>query len=279
MENKIETHYGSANLLDKIKHGLEKAGKDTDALELKDLSIIDQLHTGGHIASIFLAEKADLHQGTKVLDAGCGIGGSSRLLAEKFKCSVTGIDLVEQFIDTAEFLTKSTGITGDINFSQVSILKTPFEDNFFDCIWCQHTLMNIQDKEAAFLEFKRLLRPDGVFVMHEVVQGENSHDKIHLPVPWADRHSLSFLNSWEETDSLLNSMGFICKFQSDQTQQAKIWWHKVKTATEKIAGRDRPLGPHIIFGDNGKFFGNTMTANLDEHMIKVVMAIYCNKKA
>ncbi len=190
MKNKIESHYGSIDLLNKIKQGLKKAGKDPDALELKDLSVIDQLHTGGHIATISLAEEANLYKETKILDAGCGIGGSSRLLVQKFKCSVTGIDLVKQFIEAAEFLTKSTGISGDIHFREMSILETSFADNFFDCIWCQHTLMNIEDKKAAFFEFKRLLKPDGILVMHEVVQGENSDDKIHLPVPWAAHPSL-----------------------------------------------------------------------------------------
>ncbi len=276
MKDKIETHYGSENLLEKIKIGLEKAGKNPDKLELKDLSVIDQLHTGGHIATLLLAEKAELNrmQGIKILDAGCGIGGTSRLLSKEFNCSVTGIDLVDKFIDTAKFLTNSTGLGDNIDFMQMNVLETSFADNSFDCIWCQHTLMNIEDKASAFSEFKRILKPKGKLVLHEIVKGNNNNGKIHLPVPWADSPHLSFLNSMEETISMLHDTGFSEEFHADHTEQAKIWWNKVKSATEKTGGKTRPLGPHIIFGENGKFFGQTMAANLNENLIRVVAAVY-----
>ncbi len=272
----METHYGSDDLLKKIKKGLEKAGKNPDKLELKDLAVIDQLHTGGHIASLKLAEKAGLKREMKILDAGCGIGGTSRLLSKQFNCSVTGIDLVEKFIDAAKFLTKSTGMEKNIIFFPMSILATSFADNSFDCIWCQHTLMNIKEKASAFSEFKRLLKPGGILVLHEVIKGKNQDDKIHLPVPWADSPSLSFLISKKEMNKFAEDAGFVSEFNQDQTEQAKIWWHKVKSVTEKAAGKTRPLGPHIIFGKNGKFFGQTMTANLNENIIKVIAAVYCN---
>lgn len=276
MKNQIETHYGSDDLLEKIRQGLEKAGKNPDELELKDLAVIDQLHTGGHIASLKLAEKAGLDREMKILDAGCGIGGTSRLLSKEFKCSIIGIDLVQKFIDAAHFLTKSTGMGKNNEFFQMSILETSFEDNSFDCIWCQHTLMNIKDKKSAFSEFKRILKPKGKLVLHEVLKGENKDKQIHLPVPWADSPSLSFLISQEEMNELADDAGFISEFSEDQTEQAKTWWNKVKSVTEKAAGKTRPLGPHIIFGENGKFFGQTMTENLNESLIKIAAAVYLN---
>jgi len=276
VKNKIETHYGSDDLLEKIRKGLEKAGKNPDKLELKDLAVIDQLHTGGHLASLMLAEKANIDQSMEILDAGCGIGGTSRLLSKEFKCRATGIDLVSKFIDAAEFLTKSTGMEKNNKFFQMSIFETSFADNSFDCIWCQHILMNIKEKESAFSEFKRLLKPGGVLVLHEVIKGENKNENIHLPVPWADRPSLSFLISQKEMNALADDAGFESQFNQDQTEEAKIWWNKIKSVTEKAAGKTRPLGPHIIFGENGKFFSRTMTANLNENMIKVMAAVYCN---
>ncbi len=279
MKNKIQTHYGSDDLLEKIKNALEKAGKNPDKLALKDLSVIDQLHTGGHLASMELAEKARIKQNMKILDAGCGIGGTSRLLAKKFNSNLIGIDLVEKFIDAAEFLTKSTGLGHRVKFLQMSIPETSFEDDSFDCIWCQHTLMNIDDKHAAFTEFSRILKPGGILVLHEIIRGNNTDAEIYFPVPWADRPYLSFLISMEKTVSMLEDSGFELNFYEDQTKQAKQWWNKVKAAAKKNVDNPRPLGPHIIFGENGKLFGKTMSSNLDENLIKVVAAVYFNKKS
>lgn len=288
MEKEIASYYTSKDLTSRVAIALKKAGKDPEKLTLKDLSVIDQLHTGGHLATLELAKKANLHQENKILDAGCGIGGSSRLLAKEIRCSVTGIDLVDEFIDAANFLTKSTGFDNLVNFLQGDIINSGLPDNSFDCVWCQHTLMNIDDKKALFAEFRRVLSASkkgdkGKLVLHEVVKGEeSSFNKIHLPVPWADDHSISFLLPWNEIDALLKDAGFTCLFHRDLTDQAKVWWQKVKSAGKNFslkADNPRPLGPHIIFGKNGSLFGNTMSANLEDPvlkkgLIKVMEAVY-----
>jgi len=81
MESEIKNHYNSDDLTQTIKTALLKAGKDLSNLELKDLSPIDQIHTGGARTSIELFKKTRLSPDALVLDAGCGLGGSSRLLA------------------------------------------------------------------------------------------------------------------------------------------------------------------------------------------------------
>ncbi|MFO7748754.1 MAG: class I SAM-dependent methyltransferase [Desulfobacteraceae bacterium] len=272
MEKTIAAHYGSDNLKQKIISALEDAGKDPDHLALKDLSVIDQLHTGGHRATLALAEKAGLGKKTRIFDAGCGIGGSSRLLAQAVNGPVTGMDLVDEFIDAAQFLTQSTGFESRINFITGDICGTGLEDSSFDCVWCQHTLMNIKDKKSAFDEFRRILAPNGTLVLHEVVKGDNG--PIHLPVPWADDPAISFLDDWETIKNLIIQAGFTPLFHRDLTDQAREWWQKVKGAGQKATETPRPLGPHIIFGKNGPLFGTTMDANLQENRIKVMEAVF-----
>jgi len=272
MEKTVESHYTSENLTERITEALSNAGKDPEKLRLKDLSVIDQLHTGGHRATLDLAEKAGLTEKDRVLDVGCGIGGSSRVLAETTGCFVTGIDLVDPFVQAARFLTRSTGLKDLNRFEQGDIVHTDFPDHSFDCIWCQHTLMNIKDKAALFAEFKRLLAPQGKLVIHEVVKGET--DRIHLPVPWADDHGISFLKPWEEINLILTRAGFKQIYYQDLTDQAKQWWQRVKAAFQKMPEKPRPLGPHILFGNNGTYFGITMDANLQENRIRVVEAVF-----
>ncbi len=271
MEKKVEDHYRSDDLIDRIKRALEATGKDPERLEVKDLSIIDQLHTGGHLATLELAEKCQLKPDMMILDAGCGIGGTSRLLKKTVQCTVFGMDLVDIFIDVARQLTAACGMDESIRFETGDILSSPFQDKLFDCVWCQHILMNIADKEGAFKEFHRVLKPGGMLVLHEVVKGAN--EPVHLPVPWADSLSISFLEPWNQLESALKKSGFIHQSYQDVTDKAILWWERVKSAGAEIKRDSRPLGPHLIFGENGWQFGNTMTANIKENRIRVIEAI------
>ncbi len=276
MQKNITDHYGSDDLTSKIFSALVKAGKEPNNLEIKDTSIIDQLHTGGHLATLELAKKVGIYPEYQILDAGCGIGGSSRLLAKTFQCQVTGIDIVPQFIDVANQLAKSTKTDEKVNFICGDITKTGLLNSSFDLIWCQHTLMNIEPKSDTFAEFKRLLKPGGLMVLHEIVKG--SGVDIYLPVPWAATFDISFLISWKEMEQLIIDNGFNCHFMEDSSDKAKLWWEKVNTAflKNKEISSMPPLGPHIIFGENGRLFGHTMSNNFKEDRIRLIEAVYVN---
>ena len=271
-ESKIKDHYHSDRLLQKIKDALQKAGKDLTRLELKDLAPVDQLHTGGALSSIELFRRAGLLPDERVLDAGCGTGGSSRLLAKEFHCRVTGLDLSDVFIESAMFLTKCTGLEERVGFREGSVTALPFDDNAFDAVLCQHILMNIEDKAAAVKEFYRVLKPGGKLVLHEISQGLGQG--ICYPVPWASKASLSFLEPWEDLACIIQQAGFEKAFVSDESRKASLWWEKVKKASETHTQRPDSLGPGIVFGENAIFFGQNMTANFKNNAICLVEALF-----
>ncbi|WP_457553774.1 class I SAM-dependent methyltransferase [Desulfobacula sp.] len=271
MESKIKKHYNSDNLTQTIKTALIKSGKDLSALELKDLSPIDQIHTGGAVASINLLKKASLSHNTKILDAGCGIGGSSRLLAHKFGYQVVGIDLADKFIEAATFLTQITGLEKNVIFQQGSILEMPFEDHYFDAVLCQHVLMNIKNKPRAVKEFFRVLKPGGKLIIHEITKGKNDH--LIFPVPWAKEPAISFLEPWETLSSFLEKQGFESLFSSDETAAAIALWEKINTIRQTKKPRPNALGLDLVFGGMAKFFGRNMHANFSSNAICLVEAI------
>jgi sarcosine/dimethylglycine N-methyltransferase len=280
MEEKIINHYSGTSqsggdLKDRIVTALTGAGKDLENLVLKDLSVIDQLHTGGYLATYDIFEKANLNPGAKVLDAGCGIGGSSRLLAKKFQFKVTGIDIVDEFILTADFLTdlvaNNTSLKDLIEFKQGSVLELPLPECTYDAVLSQHILMNIKEKEILFKEFNRVLKPGALLLLHEVVQKKEG--VIDLPVPWATSHDISFLNTWDELLSTSKNADFELVYYSDKKEQAEKWWVKVREVTERFSNHPRPLGSHIIFGENGKMFGKTMASNVQKGLISVAEAV------
>ena len=271
MEAQVQDHYNSDNLTENIKNALIRAGKDLARLDPKDIGIIDQLHTGGAPASIKLLKKAELGPDEFVLDAGCGIGGSSRLIAGQFNCRAIGVDLAQKFIEAANFLNKCTGLEDKVKFQQGSILNLEFQDNTFDAVLCQHVLMNIEDKNAVINEFYRVLKPGGKLILHEVTKGSN--DDFYFPVPWASKSSISFLQPWNTLADILDNQGLKTLTYSDESETSFALWERVKKATEKRVFNTIDLGSGLVFGENARFFGENMYKNLKENSVCLIESI------
>ena len=271
MESQVKEHYNSDNLTENINIALIKAGKDIANLDPKDISIIDQLHVGGALASIKLLKKAGLDADAFVLDAGCGIGGSSRLITQLFSCRVTGVDLAQKFIEAANFLTKCTGLDSKTKFKQGSVLELEFADNLFDAVLCQHVLMNIEDKTAAIKEFFRVLKPGGKLILHEVTKG--SDVEIEFPVPWASESSISFVQPWDTLSGILKTQGFKTLMYADESDAALSWQEKAKNAVKKRVFNTQDLGPGLVFGNIAQFFPKNMYNNLKNNAVCLIESV------
>lgn len=266
----VQEHYAPRDLVANIQAGLKKTGKDVNFLNPKDLASVDQLHTGGAPATLSLLKKsagaAGLPENASILDAGCGLGGTSRLMTNNYR--VTGIDISATFIEAARQLSLWCGL--DIDFHQGSILDLPFDANSFDAVLCQHILMNIQDKKTALGEIFRVLKPGGTLMFHEICRGTGPPPA--MPVPWAKDPCISFLVPWKELKTLVSQLQFKPKYFSDATQAAGDWWQMVNTATAK--DQSRPLGPKLVFGENASFFGPNMEKNFKLCAIQCVEAVF-----
>lgn len=90
----------------------------------------------------------------QILDAGCGSGIYSRLLASK-GAIVTGVDISKEMLKIAK--NESEGIN-NIKYVQANLYELPFKSNSFDLIICTYVLENIEKLEAVFSEFSRVLK-------------------------------------------------------------------------------------------------------------------------
>src|SRR5262249_56354153 len=77
----IVGHYGAEDLVNRIMRALAAAGYNTVSPTVEMLNLIDQVQGGGLNSTKVQAEMAGVEKDMRILDAGCGVGGSSRYLA------------------------------------------------------------------------------------------------------------------------------------------------------------------------------------------------------
>jgi tocopherol O-methyltransferase len=106
-----------------------------------------------------------VRQAKQILDVGCGIGGSSLYLAQKFDASVSGITLSPVQASRATERAKEAGLATQVQFQVADALDMPFADNTFDFVWSMESGEHMPDKEKFLQECYRVLKPGGIFLM------------------------------------------------------------------------------------------------------------------
>ena len=111
-----------------------------------------------------LIRRANLAQGVRILDVGCGMGGSSIHLAKKLKALVTGITISPVQLDMAREAAEREDVR--VNFELMDADNMVFPDTeMFDCIWSIEAISHFSDKEKFFREATKLLVPGGTIAM------------------------------------------------------------------------------------------------------------------
>jgi MPBQ/MSBQ methyltransferase len=151
----------------------------------------------------FLAAKADfvaemvswggldkLPTGATLLDVGCGIGGSSRILARDYGFAVTGITISPKQVARAKELTPP-----DVNarFLVDDAMALSFPDESFDVVWSIEAGPHMPDKAVFAQELLRVLKPGGVLV----VADWNQRDDRQKPLNFWERPVMrQLLDQW-----------------------------------------------------------------------------------
>ena len=100
-----------------------------------------------------------LPPGSRVLDVGCGIGGSARILAREYGLEVLGISISPAQIARARALTPST--LRHCRFAVMDALALELEDGSFDAVWSVEACPHMPDKQRYADELLRVLKPGG----------------------------------------------------------------------------------------------------------------------
>ena len=248
-ELEVSTHYQHGSLIKVIEEGFNHQGKTPSDISLDDMSVIDEFHIGGRQASEEFLDQLQLQERSLVLDVGCGLGGPARFVASRFGCLVSGIDLTHEYVDTGNILSNWVGLDKKVVLQQGSAMTLPFPDGQFDAAYMMHVGMNIVDKKSLFVEVFKVLKPDGIFGIYDVMQIGSG--EMQYPAPWAASKNTSSLASPQDYQTGLKEAGFNILATRERGDFAIEFFENMKRRmAETIA--DPALGLHVLMGDDAK---------------------------
>ncbi len=135
-----------------------------------------------------------LPAGTTLLDVGCGIGGSSRVLAKDYGFDVTAVTISPQQVARAQQLTPE-GLSAKFLVDDAMALSFP--DASFDIVWSVEAGPHMPDKAVFAKELLRVLKPGGVLV----VADWNQRDDRRRPLNWWEKPVMKqLLDQWSHPE-------------------------------------------------------------------------------
>jgi len=178
-----------------------------------------------------------------ILDVGCGIGGSSLYLAQKFNAKVTGITLSPVQAARATERAAAAGIT-EANFQVANALSMPFADASFDLIWSLESGEHMPDKYLFLQECYRVLKPGGTLMMvtwchRSLVNAPLTNDEQQLLAEIYRVYCLPYVIALPEYEAIARTLPLQNIRTADWSEAVAPFWDVVI---------DSALNPQAVLG-------------------------------
>ncbi|RBW61805.1 class I SAM-dependent methyltransferase [Ruegeria sp. A3M17] len=271
IEQAVAQHYTTGALTERVREALKASGIDPNAATVADLKAGDEFHTGGVLATDNLFAQLSPTHATRVLDVGCGIGGTSRYIVDRYDSTVTGVDLTPEFVETATALSQIVGHSEKTSFLVGSALDLPVPDAGFDLAVMMHVGMNIDDKAGLFAEASRALARDGVFALFDVMGG-GVDEPLAFPLPWSTVAETSFVDAPEVYRDAASAAGLELVAEADRTEFALTFFEEVFARIAESG--PAPLGIHLMMGETAPEKFQNYVTNLKAGRIRPTEMIF-----
>ncbi|KZV24707.1 putative tocopherol O-methyltransferase, chloroplastic [Dorcoceras hygrometricum] len=170
----------------------------------------------------------------KIVDVGCGIGGSSRYLARKYEAECRGITLSPVQARRAQALAVAQGLDGKVSFQVADALNQPFPDGDFDLVWSMESGEHMPDKSKFVNELARVAVPGGTIIIVTWCHRDLSPSEESLTPPEAvllnkicDAYYLPAWCSTSDYVKLFQSLSFEDIMTADWSEFVAPFWPAV----------------------------------------------------
>ena len=167
-----------------------------------------------------MADIARVHPNDHVLDAGCGVGGTSCWLAEHRNARVTGITVVPEQVQRARAIAAERGLAHRATFELADYSNLPYPNECFDVVWAQESLCHSANKAATYRELFRVLRPGGRLVIAEYMRTTRALRRLDALVVrgWLAGWAMPDLDTIDEHRASARAAGFDTVHVRDDTR-------------------------------------------------------------
>ncbi len=135
-----------------------------------------ELHPGGEATTRRAFELLALDRADRLLDVGCGDGGSALLAVGERGCEAVGVDLGETALERGAEAASASGLGSRASFRRANAEALPFAEASFSAVLCECAVSTFAEKAGALAEMRRVLGPGGRIAISDVVA-----DRASLP--------------------------------------------------------------------------------------------------
>lgn len=173
-----------------------------------------------------LAMLARIDRGDRLLDVGCGMGGSSIRLARRHGCRVTGITLSGVQRRWASLSAVLQGVGGAVAFQRGDAEAARFEEASFDVVWSIECTEHFFDKSAFFRRASRWLKPGGRLAICAWLAATDAcvTTKRSQVEAVCDAFLCPSLGSFDDYRGWMTDAGLVMEVEEDWTSRVSRTW-------------------------------------------------------